>query len=351
MANVKKPKREPLGATGGQELNERPGKQIGGEPVFKYFTDGHGYEVRVVNLRHPMFTKREGVVEVEAIKKKRDHGTRYSMTHVYDPELGAHFGIPIGIDERTKEIRWRRFILEDFQTYNLSNFRDAEAWAIVSRSPRLAGSPYANGKPLFKVKDKEEEARQFLERRTIRRRADEILDGDISFAEMADMYRALGNPNPENMNPERLLSELAKIAERSPKTFVELWESGNRSTLMVFKRCLSLGVINYDIARGGYLWKNLPIGLTEPGAVDYLVKNPTILQQADMESKSKDTYVNNFNKMSPKEQAFWGDPGQDDDPELVELRAVALHLKIDGFMKMSKSDLEASVENASKNSK
>lgn len=341
--------KEPLRASNGQGLEKKAGTaKVKGMSIFNEYKDGNGYTIKVANMQNPLVCKRTGVVEIECLKKTNSMEPRFTISNVFDEELGIWFGVPLGIDARTKEIRWQRFAVGDRKSYDLTKNADAVEWAVVSRAPWLIGSPYQKGKPHYKMFDKDAEAQEIITKSTIRSKAMEIVTNEIAIKDMMDIYRVFGR-NPEGFSPLRLKAELIKIAEKSPKEFYDTWSSSNRSLLIIFNRCVSLGIINFDVAKGGYLWKDgLALGITEQSAMEYLTKNPQLLQQANLESQAKDGYQKKFQSMSDPEKSFFG-VGEEEsiDDELMDLRMQAALLKVPGFKDMDKETLQRAVDELS----
>lgn len=317
------------------------------EPIFHEYSDGGGFPIKLANMNNPLICKREGVVEIECIKKTNTLEPRISISRVFDDGLGIWFGVPLGADPKTKEIKWQRFVIGDRKTYDLTKQGDAIEWAVVSRASWLIGSPYQKGKPLYRMYDRDAEAREIIVNSTIRSKAMEIAGKEIAIDEMMDMYRVFGK-NPEGFSPLRLHAELIKIAEKNPKEFVNAWNNSNRSVLIIFNRAVALGLITMNINKGGYVWKDsLPLGLTEQAAMDYLIKNPQLLNQADLESKNKDNYRKKFSSMTNEEKEFFGADEVVVDSDLVQLRMTASLMNISGFESMSKGELESAIEESS----
>ena len=176
----------------------------------------------------------------------------------------------------------------------------------------------------------------------------EIATNEIAIEDMMDIYRVFGK-NPEGFSPLRLKAELIKIAEKSPKEFYDTWSSSNRSLLVIFNRCLSLGIITFDIAKGGYMWKDsLAIGITEHSAMEYMTKHPQLLNQANLESIEKDGYQKKFKAMNADEEAFFQTADNESvDEELMDLRMQAALLKVEGFKNMDKKTLQKAIDEIS----
>lgn len=320
-----------------------------GIPLYESYKDGNGFETKVANLNNPYVVPQAGIIEVQCIKKSNHTEARYSISNAFDSDLGLWFGVPTGVDERTKKIAWQRFVIGDFRRYDLSKVSDRREWAVFSRSAVLEGSPYQRGKILYRKFDKEAEARETIERSTIRRRAMEIVDQMVKIEDLMDMYRNFGR-NPEGFSLTQLQAEIIKIAERTPKDFVNMYENANRGAVTIFNRAKATGLITFDINKGGFLWKDsLPIGLTDQGAIKYLLDNPTILNQANIESKSKDPVANHqrLNLTAEQKKFFQVEDGSDEeDVELIEFRSAAKIMGIANYMSMTKAQLEKALDEA-----
>lgn len=335
------------GAKNGPATSKTPAKRAD-IPMYTIFKDGNGYEYRIANMANPLVCPREGIMEIEVLKKTNAREARFAISNTYDPELGVFFGVPLGIDSKTKEIRWQRFVIGDFRTYDLSKHADAVEWAIISRAPWLQGSAYQKGKPWYKKHDKEAEAREIITRSTIRSRAMEIATKMTAIEDMMDMYRNFGK-NPEGFSLITLQAEIIKIAERDPKGFVDSWENKNRPIVAVFTRSLATGLISFDINKGGFMWKNsLAMGMTEQSAQQFLFDNKNILNQAELESKQKDTVTNYMKKtLSDAERKFFGEDNFEEDVDLIELRMTAKIMGVEGAMHMNKGDLQRVIDERS----
>lgn len=315
------------------------------EPLYYIFKDANGSPMKIANMNNRLICKRQGVVEIECIRKKNTVEPDFGISRVDDRESGIIYGVNPTIDARTKDVRFKRFRVGDFATYDLSKYDDAVEWAIVSRAPWLLGSAFQRGKVYYKMHDKDAEARDVIAKSSIRSKATEIAHTQIPIEDMMDMYRCFGK-NPAGFSPLRLQAELVKIAENTPKEFYDLWTSSNRKLLMTFNRCVSIGLITMDIQRGGFMWKNsLALGLTEQSAMEYLVKNPQLLNQADIESQKQDVGKKAFIGLSKAEKDFFEvEEFQEEDVELVELRQSARLMGVADYQTLGKEELEKIVD-------
>lgn len=322
-------------------------------PLYKIIKE-NDFERKIANMDHPLVCQNKGIIEIECLKKSNFIEARRSISIVNAHDLGIIFGVPLGKDEATGQIKWQRFVIGDSKRYDLSKRQDAVEWAVVSRAPWLVGSPYQKGKPAYKKYDREEEAKDHIKRVTIREKAMDILKTMVTIDDMPDMLRNFGK-NPSGLTPIMVQSELLKIAERSPEDFVNIWDNANRSVITIFNRSKDLGIITYDIVNGGFLFKKtLPMGLTEQAAIKYLTENKQVLATADMESKSKDHVGNNFIKNAKLDKAKidsqdndWDSDNTEESIELLNLRIEAKLMGIEGVALMDEKQLQSAIEEKS----
>lgn len=310
-------------------------------PMYKIYKD-NGYEIKVANMDHPSICNRQRIVEIECIKKTNFNEPAFRIRNVYDAELGLFFGVPIGVD-KNGNIKWQSFVVGDRRRYDCKRHQDAVEWAVVGRAPWLEGSPYQSGKVYYKMFDRDAEAQEVILKSTLRRKAQDIVDKMISIEDQMDMYRNFGK-NPEGFTPTMLHAEVIKISERNPKEFIDMWENQNRGPVTIFKRCESIGLIQFRLDRGGYVFKDLPLGLTEQAAIQYITTNKTTMAQMDMESKQKDTSVKNLKGMSDAERNFFMPDDDSVSEEVMELRMEAKLCGIANFINMSEDELRKAID-------
>jgi len=316
-----------------------------GIPLYYLHKDSSGYEHRVANMDNPIICERKGIVEIECIRKSNLIQPNFSICTVRDRDLNIIFGVPNGIDPRSKDIRWQRFRLGDFKRYDLRNNEDAVEWAIVRRAPFLQGSPYQKGKVFYKVHDKEAEARTVISDSKLRRRAQDVAEEMVAIEEMTDMYRNFGE-NPIGFSATMLRAEIIKIANRSPKEFLAVWDNANREVISIFNRCLSVGLVSYHAASASFMWKNsLPMGMTKEAAIKFLLDNKPTLNQAKMESESLD-HVSK--KIKSESSSMANANRMEVDEDYIQLLGVAKIIGLKNYSDLSKEELQKAVDKETK---
>ncbi len=244
-------------------------------------------KLKVANFNNPKYCPREGIVEIEAIYQSKRHDNFLRFSTVYDRENDIYYGIPDGYDERTGNLKWKPIILHDAEVFDLRKRTDALTWAVLKNHYSVKDSPFAKGKPKYKVYDKEADARAFLMNDVKRQAAVEIARG-LYGEHLLEMCRAMGK-DVESMSNVIMQVEAIKYAEKNPNEFMAIWDSPTRNELFVFKRALSFGIIKFDVGVGAYMYGGINIGQSEPRAVDWLKSNGPTCSTIDVITKEKMT--------------------------------------------------------------
>lgn len=256
-------------------------------PDFIEFKDQNGFVTKIVNFDSPKMCPRKGIIEVMAIHVSNRHENRKSFSVTRDPVTGIHYGIPAGIDQKTGRVQFKRIIIYNQMHLNLTNPVDAQLWCVISRCEFLLGSPFMVGKPAYKRFDREEEANKVVIENKLKRKASAIID-DVRGVELFDLARACGL-SVENDSLTTVQSVLYKKAENNPAEFMNIWDNAHRPVIAVLKRGIATGLVNFDMGKGGYTWKeSLYLGANDMQVVKFLMANLQILVQMDTESKQKD---------------------------------------------------------------
>lgn len=261
-------------------------KEINTTDDYIEVSDKHGFTSKVVNFDNPKMCPRKGVIDIQAIRVTNRHENRKSFSLTRDNQTGIIYGIPIGIDPKTGELRFQRIILYNSLQLNLSNPKDAKLWTVIRYSEFLEGSPNARGKAEYKVFDRELEAEKVIVENKVKRKAGRLID-DMRPLEMYDMARNCGL-SVENDSPATVQSLLYKKSENNPEEFMRIYDDINRPILTVFKRGIVTGLVKFDLNKG-YIWKDsLPLGSNDMQVIKYLHQNVSLLVTMDQETKERD---------------------------------------------------------------
>lgn len=268
-------------------------KTANGKPLWTIVKDGNNQEYKVINFDNPEAVPSKGLKVVRAIKKSSRHQPASVFRAVRDPQTDIWYGIPAGIHETTKNLRFLSIEINDMRQYDLANPQDRMEWAVVSRAPFLRDSPFAKGlRPSHYVEDVEADAEVKIQNIEEKEQAYQTVKG-MSLAQIVDMARNVGGIDTRNSSLTVIKANLldfvdSKEKDKGAKKFNEIWKMTNRDAFTVFHRCKHVGLVSFDLTNG-WLWKKSnQLGTTEPMAIEYMTKNPSLLMAMDGESKVKD---------------------------------------------------------------
>lgn len=331
----------------GQVLAQTAGSMengAGSEKLFYEIQDGNGFTYRIANMNNRLVCPRKGIVQIEAISRHKGKQANFGFCNVFDSKLKIWYGVPMGINQATKEIIWKRFYLPEWRQYNLAVEEDAIEWAIVSRSNFMEGSPYAAGRPAYKKYDLEAEAEAKIERISAIKEAVEIVTS-LKLKDWISVARFFGK-NPENMSVNQLRAEAYTQADRNPKEFISYWTNTNRQVIDIFNAAKAYGLVSYNVTKGWLFRNTMPIGNTEQQAIAYVIQNPEFAQGLAMAVKDKDVTEKIIKRNEAPEQIDFDKITGKDNRELVELQMRAQLLGIKGYDIMSEEELKEAVKAA-----
>ena len=263
-----------------------------GKPKYTIVKDGNNQEYKIVNFDNEEMVPNTGIKIVRAIRKSSRHQPASVTRLERDPITGIIYGIPAGLNEMTKNLRFQSIELNDQVQFDLKIREDRMRWAVVSRAKFLQGSPYAKGKPSHVLYDVEAESVAKVQTVNERKIAYATMEG-LSHLQTLDMARNVGGINVVNNSIPVITAEIydfidSKEANKGAKKFNEIWKMSNREAMTVFNRCKAVGLVSFDV-NSGWLWKLASVlGTTEPQAIDAITQNTALLTAMDNESRSMD---------------------------------------------------------------
>jgi len=258
---------------------------------YKVLKDGNGIEHRILNLDNPKYCPDFGLVELEPMRvawAKDKTGLRHSSNNSFkvirDKKLDVLVGIPVGIDQKTKQILWKKIIIEDGEILDLSIRDQAMMWACFKRGPYYIDSPNFSGntKCAYKAIDKEKAAETFLLNRRTKKKATEIAE-DLVGTELEDYARNFGF-DTKLLSPTALHVEVIKYAEAKSEEFMAVHNSDTRVELTVLNKAKSMGVVN-EAFDTGITYNGICLGFSESEVLKYLKDHPTTMTSIDALSR------------------------------------------------------------------
>lgn len=262
--------------------------------------------------------ERKGYIELRPIRQRKStegrviNHTNYSFRCYKDYSTGTTYGIPIGKNP-DGTYKFQRITINGHRFYNLENEQDAREWHIVKNCPRIKGSMFPSGDPLFAVINQEKEAEDVISKFSESRKAGDYIMG-LEGNKLVEFSRLFGF-NPETNSPSVLKKLLLEMAQRNPVHVTD--KMANRidtAVNVVIKRAMSVGLIKNTMDKG-YMFKDgIPLGLTEPGMVEFLKKDSLMLSSIDAESKRldkfyKDAPIANIEAPAPKQAVHASNEG------------------------------------------
>jgi len=349
--------------------------------------DGNGAETKIVNLANPDICIRKGFIEIECMKRSNKHENVKMVRRVRDKKTNLYIGVPVAVNPETKELQWKAFWIDDKMSFDLSIPDQAIAWHIIKNSQYIEGSPNQQGRSTWKVIDKEVIAHKNIDKRTLRRKAEDILE-TLKGPALTDMALMLGINVAANQSIFTLTDELQRHIDLDPKKFIDLHNDPKREFISVLKRGIAKGKITFDGSTGTYIYGNMPMGHNEEMAIQFLINNTgiataitmkcnqedaeskvsmtvntpqiTVNKEADLQrkvmeleaelakTKKVEDFKSPFEEMIPADEKEEGASKVSEDPEMIELRARAKELKVSSHAlpKIKKETLAKLVEEA-----
>lgn len=265
---------------------ETEGLKVAGIPYFE-MEDGMGMKHRIVDTdRYELPT--QGQLVFECTKRgERVIENSYQIGMTLDQGSGVSFGIPIGIDPRSKQIKWMPIPIRSLMVFDLSLPNDRKKAIMLQRSNLCEGSPNLSQNMklhVLRLHDSEKAAQNDIKRVMDGQRAVSIAMG-LFGEELLNTARNLGIAI-ESTSVGVLTAEVLKAAEKRPAEFLAIHENPHREKITILKRCIDTGIINHD-AFAGYTYLGRPVGHNEPEFIEYLIKHPDLIMTFDMKSKEK----------------------------------------------------------------
>ena len=249
--------------------------------------DGNGSETKIVNLANPSICIRKGFIEIECMKRSNKHENVKMVRKVRDKKTNLYIGVPSAINSDTKELQWKGFWIDDKMSFDLSIPDQAIAWHVIKNSQYVEGSPNQQGKSTWRVIDKEVNAHKEIDKRILRRKAEDIIE-TLKGSALTEMAITLGVNVDANQSVFMMTNEVFRIMDLDPKKFIDLYNNPQREYISVLKRGVAKGKITFDNATGTYIYGNMPMGHNEEMAVQFLVNNTGIATTITMKCNQEE---------------------------------------------------------------
>lgn len=229
-------------------------------------------------------------IEIKPISPDMHKVPSKTNTFQKDPITGVLYGIPIDQDD-FGNMRWQKIQIGDNLSLNLDNINDAKIWAVIRFNPDIKGSPFQTQNPYYEIYDPIEVARnemgEVVHMKKAFDRIDDIKERPI---DMVNFARFIGEEIRENASLDIIYNTLLSFARKYPEEFNKKWESRSRSFGEKFASAKAIGVITMDVDRG-YVFRNIPLGLSDEDAIRFLSKDVNIMNSINSEVAEHDEVI------------------------------------------------------------
>jgi hypothetical protein len=224
-----------------------------------------------------------------------------------DPITGVLYGIPSNVDQHGN-IKWQKIQLNDNLTLNLNNVNDAKIWAVIRFHPDIKYSPFQSDTPYYEIYDPVDKSIADELRVEKMREAFSLVDKIVEDPlQMVMFARYLGAELHEQSNYQIVKGELLRYAETSPGIFVEKYKSRSRKFEEIFSSAEALAIVTEN-PNSGYMYGNLPLGLTREEAVLAIQKDGNVTTSILTEIEKKDETAKVVSVTIPKKEPVKKEP-------------------------------------------
>lgn len=255
-------------------------------------------------------------IEIKPVSPDMHKMPSRTGTFQKDPITGVLYGIPIDQDE-FGNMRWQKIQIGDNLSLNLDNINDAKIWSVLRFNPDIKGSPFQVQSPYYEVFDPVEAARNEMgEVAQMKKAFDRIDSLKERPVDMVNFARFLGEEIRENASLDIIYNTLLRFARSYPGEFNKKWESRSRSYGEKFASAKAVGVVTQDVDRG-YIFRNIPLGLSDEDAIRFLSKDMNIMNAINEEIMNNDEVIKSirreveFNKKKEGEKEPVGAQAED----------------------------------------
>lgn len=250
--------------------------------------------------------RRTGTITIRQIHNRKttsgaianDH--QIDVSFAYDAKTGTLYGMPLGIfkDDSGNVLgfKWKTLRLKN-RAYNLENYADAEEWHILKNFPQILGGTIVSpGMEAFEVIDTDARANNNIRRARLRRQAEDFIES-LEGNALKDFARLFKTIDVYNNTEAEIRSELMDLAgtfnvdkvnntETNP-VLQKIEDESGTAIQIILRRCVANGIVEESLDKG-FTYRNIPLGISEINAVEYLRANKNLLAEIDADSKRRE---------------------------------------------------------------
>ena len=229
-------------------------------------------------------------IEIKPISPDLHKVPSRTGTFEKDPLTGVMYGIPIDQDDYGN-MRWQKIQIGDNMSLNLDNDMEAKMWAVLRFNPNIKGSPFAVQNPYYEIYDPIVIARAEMgEVEQMKKAFERVTLIEEKPVDMVHFARFLGEEIRENASLDIVSSILLKFARNYPLEFNKKWDSKIRAFGERFATARFLGIIIQDVDKG-YVYQNIPLGLSEDEAIRFLSKDHNVMSSINSVIEEQDLVI------------------------------------------------------------
>lgn len=257
-----------------------------------YIEFGETFKTRVADLRKLIVKLRadrlsEGksnIIEVKAIRTKREKELSVVIKYSKDPLTGIHFGIALGTFE-DGNVKWRGIYLTDYNTFDISKDYEAQCYVVLMMHPRMKYCPIVTSQdPDFEIVDPDEVAKhEFAKAMKIKSALQKISTMPQDTVEPFARYLDLAVS--ETMSKKYIKNLLSNAALSDPAQFLNAFDDRNRPLFEMLSMARKFNIIRYDTEHGYMIGKTF-MGFTKEDVARKLEEDELLL--ARLRTKLKD---------------------------------------------------------------
>ena len=230
-------------------------------------------------------------IELKAIKIDKNKELSDTISWSTDHATAISYGIPFGLHP-DGNVKWRKILLQEFNSFNLMNPDEAKQWITLMMHPHVQGSPFQRTDPLFYVYDEDvEAAKDASKAMTVSNAIQKAFK--MKGPEILSFHRYLALPLPAEVNKKRIKNDLTKFAMENPEEFMNRYDDPNRKLGEIFGSGKALGVIIFD-ADKGFTYKGTFLGHTDIESLRFLEEDTITLSSLKARIDELDTDQKNF---------------------------------------------------------
>lgn len=257
--------------------------------------------------------KQSMFINIAAIRSDKHKELNSTIRFCKDPNTGILYGIHNGLMP-DGNIKWRAIILQEMNGFNLNFIDDAKTYAFVRMHPKVVGSPFQMGDPIYHIIDEDKIAARKSAKYVVQGQALHIAK-TMKKEHILAFGRYLGIMYQIDASAGIIRASLFEHAATNPYDFMEKFNNPSRKLFELIKAAQTVGVIAFDYDKG-FRYKSIALGHMESEILTKLINEPALADSIKSETLKVDLTWKNLQKETETEIDVSGEKGVDDEPEI-----------------------------------